>query len=447
MQHTPVERSIVQKVLKECGVNDLAVASIRELVRIVDLIEKKSGVRFVRMEMGVPGLPSPEIGVQAEIDALNKGVSSIYPNIEGIPSLKEEASRFARLFLNIDVNSRGCVPTVGSMQGSIAAFMVTSRLNPQRRATLFIDPGFPVQKQQHRVLGIPFESFDVYDFRGPKLRDKLRSYLDTGTFSSIIYSNPNNPSWICFSEKELETIGKLASEYDIVVIEDLAYFGMDFRNDISVPGEPPYQATVARYTDQYLLLVSSSKVFSYAGQRIGLIMISDALFARNYPGLKQYFGTESFGKALVYGALYALSAGAGHSAQFALAAFLKAACDGKYNIVEGVREYERKAKRMKQIFLSNGFHLVYERDEDKPLADGFYFTLAYDGLTGSELLKELLCYGVSAISLQITGSARHEGLRACVSQVEIGQLDALEERIRLFHRHHGSGKNVDKGNK
>jgi len=66
MQDTPVERSIVQKVLEECGVNDLAVASIRELVRIVDLIEKKSGVRFVRMEMGVPGLPSPEIGVQAE---------------------------------------------------------------------------------------------------------------------------------------------------------------------------------------------------------------------------------------------------------------------------------------------------------------------------------------------------------------------------------------------
>lgn len=439
MQDTPVERSIVQKILNECGVNDLSIASIRELVRVVDLVEKESGVRFIRMEMGVPGLPSPEIGVQAEIDALRKGVSAIYPNIEGIPLLKEEASRFASLFLNIKVDPRGCVPTVGSMQGSMAAFMVTNKLFPQRGTTLFIDPGFPVQKQQHRVLGFPFESFDVYDFRGPKLYDKLKSYLDTGRISSIIYSNPNNPSWICFSEKELEMIGKLASEYDIIVIEDLAYFGMDFRNDISVPGRPPYQATVARYTNQYVLLVSSSKIFSYAGQRIGILMISDALYERSYPGLKQYFGTEFFGRALVYGALYALSAGAGHSAQFALAALLKSASDGKYNFIEGVREYEKKAKRMKQIFLSNGFHLVYERDEDKPLADGFYFTLAYKGLNGSQLLKELLLYGVSAISLQITGSTRHEGLRACVSQVGMDQLDELEQRIRLFHQHHRNG--------
>jgi aspartate/methionine/tyrosine aminotransferase len=446
MQDTPVERRIVQKVLDECGVNDLAVASIRELVRVVDLIERESGVRFVRMEMGVPGLPSPGIGVKAEIDALHKGVSAIYPNIEGIPSLKDEASRFAHLFLNITIDPRGCVPTVGSMQGSMAAFMVTSKLFPQRGTTLFIDPGFPVQKQQHRVLGIPFESFDVYDFRGPKLGDKLKSYLDTGKISSIIYSNPNNPSWICFSEKELEIIGKLASEYDVIVIEDLAYFGMDFRNDISVPGSPPYQVTVAKYTNQYVLLVSSSKVFSYAGQRIGILMISDALYERSYPALKQYFGTEFFGKALVYGALYALSAGAGHSAQFALAALLKSASDGKYNIVEGVREYERKAKRMKQIFLSNGFHLVYERDEDKPLADGFYFTLAYNGLNGSQLLKELLFYGVSAISLQITGSTRQEGLRACVSQVGMDQLDELEQRIRLFHRHHRNGNRKENAN-
>ena len=439
MQDTPVERRIVQKILDECGVNDLAVASIRELVRVVDLIEKESGVRFIRMEMGVPGLPSPNVGLQAEIDALHKGVSAIYPNIEGIPSLKKEASRFVRLFLNVNVDPRGCVPTVGSMQGSMATFMVTSKLFPQKGATLFIDPGFPVQKQQHRVLGIPFESFDVYNFRGPKLGDKLKSYLDTGRIASIIYSNPNNPSWICFSEKELEIIGKLASEYDVIVIEDLAYFGMDFRNDISVPGSPPYQATVARYTNQYILLISSSKVFSYAGQRIGLLMVSDALYERAYPGLKQYFGTEFLGKALVYGSLYALSAGAGHSAQFALAALLKSACDGEYNLVEGVREYERKAKRMKQIFLSNGFHLVYERDEDKPLADGFYFTLAYNGLNGSQLLKELLFYGVSAISLQITGSTRKEGLRACVSQVGMDQLDELEQRIMLFHHHHRNG--------
>ena len=132
----------------------------------------------------------------------------------------------------------------------MACFLTINRMYAEREGTLFIDPGFPVQKQQCRVLGHDFMSFDVYDYRGPKLRDKLLSYLDTGKVSSILYSNPNNPAWICLTESELETIARLADEYDVVVIEDLAYFGMDFRRDYSRPGVPPFQPSVARHTGQ-----------------------------------------------------------------------------------------------------------------------------------------------------------------------------------------------------
>ena len=77
-------------------------------------------------------------------------------------------------------------------------------------------------------------------------------------------------------------------KYDVIVIEDLAYFGMDFRKDYSNPGLPPYQPTIGRYTDDYIILISSSKIFSYAGQRIGMMAISDHLFDRHYPDLLRY---------------------------------------------------------------------------------------------------------------------------------------------------------------
>ncbi|MDR2979590.1 MAG: pyridoxal phosphate-dependent aminotransferase, partial [Bacteroidales bacterium] len=83
-------------------------------------------------------------------------------------------------------------------------------------------------------------------------------------------------------------------------------------------------------------------------------------------------------------------------------------------------------------FLDNGFKLVYDKDGDKDIADGFYFTIAYPGLTGEELLKELLYYGISAVSLTITGSEHTEGLRACVSLVSREQLPELEERLAIF---------------
>ena len=230
---TPVSRNIVDEIKLNSGIDNIGKASIREIVKVVNLIEEQTGVKFIRMEMGVPGLPPSRVGTDAEIAALKLGVASQYPMIDGHPPLKKEASRFAKLFLDIDVSPECCIPTVGSMMGAMAAFMVVNRSDRNKEGTLFLDPGFPVQKQQCLVLGHEYKSFDIYDYRGEKLKDKLETYLKTGKISSILYSNPNNPSWVCLNDYELRIIAEMADKYDVVVIEDLAYFGMDFGNDIS----------------------------------------------------------------------------------------------------------------------------------------------------------------------------------------------------------------------
>ena len=421
----PISKELIENICIENGLPAAGSGSIREVSHLVDLIEEKTGIRYVRMEMGVPGLPAPEIGIEAEITALKNGKASLYPDISGIPSLKEEASRFIKLFLNVHIKPQGCIPTVGSMMGGMATFLVANRNDRTKEGTLFIDPGFPVQKQQVKMLGHNYHSFDVYNFRGKKLRAKLESYLETGKISSLLYSNPNNPAWICLNDEELQVIGELASKYNVIVIEDLAYFGMDFRKDYSTPGKPPYQPTIAHYTDDYVLLISSSKMFSYAGQRIGIMAISDQLFTKSYPDLLRYYSSDKYGHSVIYGALYALSAGVCHSAQFGLAALLKAVNDGTYKYRGDVIEYGNKAAIMKSLFINNNFAITYDTDLDVPIADGFYFTVSYSAMKGKDLLRELLRYGISAITLDITGSER-EGLRACVSMVSREQLGDLE---------------------
>ncbi|MBN2348706.1 MAG: pyridoxal phosphate-dependent aminotransferase [Bacteroidales bacterium] len=436
MFNTPVPPEIVKKGIQESGLEKVGRGSIREIVGLINNIEQASGIRFIRMEMGVPGLDAPGIGIEAEIEALKKGVASKYPMIDGVKELKNEISRFVKLFINLDVTPEHCIPSVGSMQGSMATFMVSCQRDVKKDTTLFIDPGFPVQKRQHHVLGLKYESFDVYNYRGEKLREKLESFLAKGNISTMVYSSPNNPSWICFSERELQIIGELATKYDTVVIEDLAYIAMDFRNDYGRPGEAPFQPTVARYTDNFVLLISSSKVFSYAGQRVAMIVISDSLYSREFPHLAGRFSTARFGYSIIQDAIYSLSAGVGHSAQYGLRAMLKAANDGTFNFLNDIKEYGEKAKIMKELFIKNGFKLVYDQDEDKPLADGFYFTIFYPGFSGLDLMEELLYYGISAITLDITGSKRSEGLRACVSQIKREQFNDLRQRLEAFRRNH-----------
>jgi aspartate/methionine/tyrosine aminotransferase len=434
MGNTPFDRKTVSSVIAESGINSFANASIREIARLVNLLEKATGEKYIRMEMGVPGLAAAKAGINAEIEALKSGVASLYPDIEGIPSLKEEASRFIKLFLNLDINQKGCIPTVGSMMGSMAAFLVANRNDRTKEGSLFLDPGFPVQKKQVKMLGHDYTHFDIFQFRGAKLKDKLESFLTCGKVSSIVYSNPNNPTWMCLNEEELSIVGELCRKYDVIVIEDLAYFGMDFRSDYSKPGVPPYQPSIGRYTDDYILLISSSKVFSYAGQRIGIMAISDHLFNRSYPDLIRYYSSDKFGHSIVYGALYGLSAGVSHSVQYGLAAILKEANEGRYKFIDDVKEYGEKAKIMKSLFTANGFIIPYDTDIDRPIADGFYFTIAYPGMKGAELLEKLLYYGISAITLDIAGSSRNDGLRACVSHVAREQFGDLEERLKSFRK-------------
>lgn len=436
-KNTPVNYAIVKSKIEQSSIKDIGKASIRELVKLVNDIEEETGSKFIRMEMGVPGLMPPQIGIEGEIKALKAGVASKYPMIDGVPELKTEMALFVKNFLNIAVNKNNCIPTVGSMQGGFAAFLMLNKLNPVKDTVLFIDPGFPVQKQQLDVLNQKYETFDVYNYRGNALKKKLESYLSKGTINSIIYSNPNNPSWICFTEAELQIIGELATKYDVVIIEDLAYFAMDFRKDYSKPGLAPYQPTVANYTDNWILLISSSKAFSYAGQRVGMMIVSDVLFNRKYEALNQKFGNPLFGYNLVYKVLYALSSGVTHSAQYGLAAMLEATNKGLFDFVSAVKIYGERAKVMKKLFTDNGFTIVYDKDEDKPLADGFYFTLSYRNMTGAELLERLLYYGISAIGLAITGSEHLEGIRACVSQIQETQFKDLESRLMQFNEDFG----------
>lgn len=430
-----VDPEIVDSIVKELEIDDIRSASIRQIGAVVRAVEARTGVEYIHFEMGVPGLPPAETGVRAECEALQRGVASVYPIIDGIPEIKQQASRFVKAFMDADVNPQGCIPTVGSMQASFASLMIASQLDSRRDTVLYIDPGFPVQKLQAQVIGVKSVSFDLAGCRGKALEEKLETVYSAGNICAVLYSSPNNPTWMSLTQKELEIIGRLSAKYDVLVIEDMAYMTMDFRRDMGRPFEPPFQPSVSRYTDNYIILVSASKIFSYAGQRIAVACISDKLFARQYDTLKERYGMSRFGAAFAYAFLYSFSSGVSHSAQCAMAAMMKAACDGEYDFVGDIKEYALRTARIKDIMQRNGFNVVYDTDGGEPVSDGFFFTVGYKDMPGGELLKELLYYGISGIDLATTGATRN-GIRACSSNIKPHHYALLEERLEMFNEKH-----------
>ena len=432
----PIDKDILEGTLKEFEIPDITTATIRQIMALANTLEEKAGEEMVHLELGNPGIPSEKIGVEAEVEALRRGVANQYPNIAGIKELKENGSKFIKAFLDIDIDPIGIVPTVGSMQGSFTLMILLKQRLPEKDTLLMLFPGFPAQRHQAKLLGMNLEGFDIYNYRGKKLEAKLEEYFKSGRITAMLYSNPNNPAWTNLTDEELEIIGRLATKYDVIVLEDLAYMGMDFRKDFSHPYKTPFISTVAKYTDNYILLISASKIFSYAGQRIAMVCMSNAVYNRHYETFENFYEMPKFGDAYVYGVLYCSSSGTSHSAQYALAKMLEKAAEGELNFVDHTREYGRRGGLVKKILADNGFELVYKLDGSEPIADGFFLTATYGDMGGEELQKELLRYGVAAISLPSTGS-KQDGVRITVSMIyDDHHFEMLAARLKKFNEDH-----------
>ncbi len=427
---------LVAEAARINNVTDLSHATIGEMLLVAQYLEQKTGTPFIRMDQGSPGLPANRYGIEAEKRALDSGIISQYPAAAGVKELKEAASQFVKAFIDVDIPPRCCVPTVGSVAGSFGAFIACCQRDKTKSKVLFIDPGFPIQKSQLRILGIEWKEFDIFPYRGEALKAKLEEELKDNDVAAIVYSNPNNPAWISLEEEELKIIGEMATRHDVIIMEDLAYFAMDNRRDLSHPYEPPFVRTVARYTDNYLLMLSSSKIFSYAGQRMALVCISDKLFDRHFPDFSaRYHDSGIFGPTFIASILYMITSGCTSSTQYGYAEMLRLSCEGKINFVEDTREYAVRAIKMKKIFTDNGFTITYPRDISEPIGDGFFFSLSYPGMTGGQLVTELVHYGVSSINLDTTGSLQ-QGVRACTSRMKESLYPVLEERMKAFHQDH-----------
>lgn len=435
----PISDSQFDAAVKRLQIHDVEEATIRQICALAAELENTCGEKMVHLEIGNPGLAAERMGVEAEVAVLENGIANQYPPIQGIPPLKKAGHDFMKRFLNIDIPEKCIIPTVGSMQGSFTLQLVLGqRMKEQKDTMLFLMPGFPANAQQAKVLGLKREMFDIYEYRGKALEAKLESYLSKGNVTALMYSNPNNPAWTNLTEEELEIIGRLATKYDVIVLEDLAYFGMDFRENLQADGAVGH--TVARYTDNYILLLSGSKIFSYAGQRIALVCMSGKVYDREYEYLDKFYGMPKLGEAYVMGVLYVASSGTAHSAQYALARMLEGAVKGELPFVEHCRDYERRAAVMKKLFEDNGFHIVYDMDGDQPIADGFFFTVGYDGMSGAKLNSELLKHGVATIALASTGSTQ-PGVRVTVSMMRNDEdFDRLSRFLSRFAQDHPKAK-------
>ena len=92
-ENIPLEKQKLEEIFNETGFNSENL-SIRETNRLATIINDKHEINFVRMEMGIPNIPTPDIAKNAEKEAIDRGLQGFYPPFDGIPELKRAGRNF-----------------------------------------------------------------------------------------------------------------------------------------------------------------------------------------------------------------------------------------------------------------------------------------------------------------------------------------------------------------
>lgn len=92
----PLDIDRMESVVRRLSIMDLSSATIRQICALAASLENEAQERMVHLEIGNPGLDAENIGVEAEIGALRRGVANKYPNISGIPELKKPGKIFSK---------------------------------------------------------------------------------------------------------------------------------------------------------------------------------------------------------------------------------------------------------------------------------------------------------------------------------------------------------------
>ncbi len=101
---------LVEKAVKELHIANLAQATIGDVLLVAQYLEKETGIPFIRMDQGSPGLAANQIGIEAEKAALDRGVGSQY-----IPDFLFRNPSFAlsawsgKSLISIIIGDRPCV--------------------------------------------------------------------------------------------------------------------------------------------------------------------------------------------------------------------------------------------------------------------------------------------------------------------------------------------------
>lgn len=218
------------------------------------------GRHIIHLEIGEPDFPTPVHIIEAAKKALDDGYTHYGPTM-GLPRLRESISAHFAAERGLKVDPGQVCVTPGAKPALFYAMMAV--LEPGDEV-LLPDPGFPIYASLARYaeaipVGVPLlpernYSIDL-NFLAERLNPRTRM---------LILNSPHNPTGGVIPREDIQALGKLLADRDIVVISDEIYRTIHFCED-----QPASIANEPGMAERTIIIDGFSKSHAMTGWRLG----------------------------------------------------------------------------------------------------------------------------------------------------------------------------------
>jgi aminotransferase len=231
--------------------------------RIENEAHKIGGV--VSLAQGIPSIGSNKIIRDTVIEAIKSGKVDKYSLSAGLPELQDLIFKK----FGLDEKESGVIITAGAIEALSAIFLAHCHKGDE---VITFSPYYSAYLNVVGISGarLVCEPLCEEENWRPNLKS-LRKKINKNT-RAIFLCNPHNPTGIIFTREELEEIGNIALQNNLLIISDDVYKNFYFTK------EKPYllQDNPA-FKNNLINVVSFSKDFSLSGWRVGFLFGSRKL--------------------------------------------------------------------------------------------------------------------------------------------------------------------------
>ncbi|MFL2931655.1 MAG: pyridoxal phosphate-dependent aminotransferase [bacterium] len=336
---------------------------------------------MIQLDSGTPSFPTPEHICNAAKKALQDGLTHYAPG-QGDPEFLQAVCENIEKECNSNYSTDSVIATNG---GSSGIYTVMTAFLGKGDEVILMDPTFSLYSHVAKQIG----GIPVNVPHGPDYHLDIQAIRDAITDKTrlLLICNPNNPTGLVYTQKELQSLAELCSDNNIILVSDEAYAKILQPGFKHVP-----LLSFTEHKNNLILLDTFSKTYSMTGWRLGSLIVPEDMHS------------------VIFGIHRSINGPICSFVQRAGAAALR----GPQNcVLEMRKEYQKRGKLM--------YELAKEIPRLIPLEPqgGFYLYCRYDfPINATDLRKRIWDAGVAIRSGTEFGQSGENHVRLTYSVSE-----------------------------